>query len=182
MFYKFRCAVARFMYGRNGMDQMNRALLRGYLVILVAQLIFSLLRLWIPARICESLLWVMMVFILFRMFSKNLTKRRAENQKFMGWIWKARNNAAGAKARRADKEHKYFTCRCGAICRVPVGKGKIVIPVPNAERRSKRKADTKERFRKFRNRFFHIFAVGLTHVRVFQLVIAPAAPLVDGIF
>ena len=125
MFYKFRCAVARFMYGRNGMDQMNRALLRGYLVILVAQLIFSLLRLWIPARICESLLWVLMVFILFRMFSKNLTKRRAENQKFMGWIWKARNNAAGAKARRADKEHKYFTCRCGAICRVPVGKGKI---------------------------------------------------------
>ena len=69
------------MYGRNGMDQMNRALLRGYLVILVAQLIFSLLRLWIPARICESLLW-------------------------------------------------YFTCRCGAICRVPVGKGKIVITCP----------------------------------------------------
>ncbi len=130
MFYKFRCAVARFMYGRNGMDQMNQALLRGYLVILVAQLIFSLLRLWIPARICESLLWVLMVFILFRMFSKNLTKRRAENQKFMGWIWKARNNAAGAKARRADKEHKYFTCRCGAICRVPVGKGKIVITCP----------------------------------------------------
>ena len=114
MLYKFRCAVARFMYGRSGMDQMNQALLRGYLVILVAQLIFSLLRLWIPARICESLLWVLMVFILFRMFSKNLTKRRAENQKFMGWIWKARNNAAGAKARRADKEHKYFTCpKCG---------------------------------------------------------------------
>ena len=179
MFYKFRCAVARFMYGRNGMDQMNQALLRGYLVILVAQLIFGLLRLWIPARICESLLWVLMVFILFRMFSKNLTKRRAENQKFMGWIWKARNNAAGAKARRADKEHKYFTCRCGAICRVPVGKGKIVITCPKCG--AKRKADTKERFRKFRNRFFHIFAVGLTHVRVFQLVIAPAAPLADGV-
>ena len=127
------------MYGRNGMDQMNQALLRGYLVILVAQLIFSLLRLWIPARICESLLWVLMVFILFRMFSKNLTKRRAENQKWVNWWWRvrssssgarARNNAAGAKARRADKEHKYFTCKCGAICRVPVGKGKIVITCP----------------------------------------------------
>ena len=128
MFYKFRCAVARFMYGRNGMDQMNQALLRGYLVILVAQLIFSLLRLWIPARICESLLWVLMVFILFRMFSKNLTKRRAENQKFMGWIWKARNNAAGAKARRADKEHKYFTCpNCKTALRVPRGHGKVNI-------------------------------------------------------
>ena len=131
MFYKFRCAVARFMYGRNGMDQMNQALLRGYLVILVAQLIFSLLRLWIPARICESLLWVLMVFILFRMFSKNLTKRRAENQKFVNWWWPIKNRFAAAKARRADKEHKYFTCKnCKTICRVPAGKGKIVITCP----------------------------------------------------
>ena len=60
------------MYGRNGMDQMNQALLRGYLVILVAQLIFSLLRLWIPARICESLLWVLMVFIL-KLLNKSTT-------------------------------------------------------------------------------------------------------------
>ena len=183
MFYKFRCAVARFMYGRNGMDQMNQALLRGYLVILVAQLIFSLLRLWIPARICESLLWVLMVFILFRMFSKNLTKRRAENQKFMGWIWKARNNAAGAKARRADKEHKYFTCRVrrhlpGAGWE---GEDRYHLSQMRSEDRSE-KLIRKERFRKFRNRFFHIFAVGLTHVRVFQLVIAPAAPLADGVF
>ena len=130
MFYKFRCAVARFMYGRNGMDQMNQALLRGYLVILVAQLIFSLLRLWIPARICESLLWVLMVFILFRMFSKNLTKRRAENQKWVNWWWRVRSSS-GARARHADKEHKYFTCKqCKTICRAPVGKGKIIITCP----------------------------------------------------
>ena len=105
MFYKFRCAVARFMYGRNGMDQMNQALLRGYLVILVAQLIFSLLRLWIPARICESLLWVLMVFILFRMFSKNLPKRREENQKFMSWVWKTRNSAFMRSAPAAIPAH-----------------------------------------------------------------------------
>lgn len=130
MFYKFRCAMARFMYGRNGMDQMNQALLRGYIGVLVAEILFNVLRLWIPARICEALLWVLMVFILFRMFSKNLPKRREENQKFMNRIWKARSNAAGAKARRADKDHKYFTCKCGAVCRVPVGKGKIVITCP----------------------------------------------------
>ena len=33
MWYKFKCAVARFMYGRNGMDQLNVALFRLYLVI-----------------------------------------------------------------------------------------------------------------------------------------------------
>ena len=30
-----------------------------------------------------------------------------------------------------DKAHKYFTCKnCKTICRVPVGKGKIVITCP----------------------------------------------------
>ena len=130
MFYKFRCAVARFMYGRNGVDQMNQILLRGYIGVLVAEIVFNLLRLRAPLVICEVLLWVLMMYILFRMFSKNLPKRREENQKFLNWFWKAKSNTAGAKARRADKDHKYFTCKCGAVCRVPVGKGKIVITCP----------------------------------------------------
>ena len=130
MFYKFRCAVSRFMYGRNGMDQLNQTLLWVYLGVLVAQVVFSLLRLSLAARICDMLIWLLMIFILFRMFSKNLPRRRMENQKFMSWFWKKKNSAAGAKARRADKDHKYFTCKCGAICRVPVGKGKIVITCP----------------------------------------------------
>ena len=118
------------MYGRNGVDQMNQILLRGYIGVLVAEIVFNLLRLRAPLVICEVLLWVLMMYILFRMFSKNLPKRREENQKFLNWFWKATSNAAGAKARRADKDHKYFTCKCGAVCRVPVGKGKIVITCP----------------------------------------------------
>ena len=118
------------MYGRNGMDQMNQLLLRGYIGLLAAELVFNLLRLRAPLVICEVLLWVLMMYILFRMFSKNLPKRREENQRFLNWFWKAKSNAAGAKARRADKDHKYFTCKCGAVCRVPVGKGKIVITCP----------------------------------------------------
>ena len=118
------------MYGRDGVDQMTQILLRGYIGVLVAEIVFNLLRLRAPLVICEVLLWVLMMYILFRMFSKNLPKRREENQKFLNWFWKAKSNAAGAKARRADKDHKYFTCKCGAVCRVPVGKGKIVITCP----------------------------------------------------
>ena len=124
MFYKFSCAMARFMYGRNGMDQMNQALLRGYIGILLAEILFNVLRLWIPARICEALLWVLMVFILFRMFSKNLPKRREENQKFMNWFLKIKSNAAGAKARQAARE-------------------KSSSPAPSAGRRSTRKRKKK---------------------------------------
>ena len=130
-FQKIGNAIVRFMYGRNGMDQLNRTLFWGYIAVFLGQVLFSALRLQIPALICEIVLWPLMVLILFRMFSKNLPKRRAENQKFVNWWWGVKNRNASAKARHADKDHKYFTCKtCGTICRVPVGKGKSIITCP----------------------------------------------------
>lgn len=129
MLYKMRCALAKFMYGRNGMDQLGLVSMWTILLVDVAAMF---LRRKTPVAYAMiswvvTLLWI---WVLFRMFSKNLPKRRAENQKFVTWLWRAKNNAAGAKARREDKDHKYFTCKCGAICRVPVGKGKVVITCP----------------------------------------------------
>ena len=119
------------MYGRNGMDQLNRVLFWGYMGTFLAQVLFSTLRWQVPALLCEILLWPLMFLIFFRMFSKNLTKRRAENQRWLSWWWKVKNGGSGARARHADKEHKYFTCKnCKAICRVPVGKGRIEITCP----------------------------------------------------
>ena len=69
--------------------------------------------------------------ILWRTFSRNMSKRRAENRRFLNWWLPLKSRAAGAKARRADKEHRYFTCKnCKTICRVPAGKGKIEITCP----------------------------------------------------
>ena len=119
------------MYGRNGMDQMNRALFWGYMGTFLAQVLFSTLRWQVPALLCEILLWPLMLLIFFRIFSKNLPKRRAENQRVWNWWGGIKSRNAGAKARHADKDHKYFTCKtCGTICRVPVGKGKIIITCP----------------------------------------------------
>ena len=131
MLYKLRCAIARFMYGRNGMDQLNRALFWGYMGTFLAQVLFSTLRWQVPALLCAILLWPLMFLIFFRMFSKNLPKRRAENQRLLNWWFGNKSRNAGAKASHADKETKYFTCKtCGTICRVPVGKGKIIITCP----------------------------------------------------
>ncbi len=130
-FRKVGNAIVRFMYGRNGMDQMNVMLLRGYLVLFVVQLVCSLAKLYVPTLVCEILMWPLMFLILFRMFSKNLYKRREENSKFMQRIWRVKSRRTGARERHADKEHKYFTCKnCKTICRVPVGKGKIIITCP----------------------------------------------------
>ena len=128
---KIKNGLYRFMYGRNGMDQLNGALLRIYLGLFVVQVLCSLLRLGAGVLLLDALLWVLLVVICFRMFSKNLAKRRAENQKWVDWLWSGRSRRAGAKARRAAKEPRYFTCKaCKTICRVPVGKGRIVITCP----------------------------------------------------
>ena len=131
-FQNIRNAMIRFMYGRNGMDYFNRALFFVYIGLwLVSGLILPLLKLEKLAGILNIAMYILMFYIFFRMFSKNLYKRREENQKWINWWWKVKNRSAGAKARHADKDHKYFTCRnCKAICRVPVGKGKVIITCP----------------------------------------------------
>ncbi len=130
-FRNMRNAMIRFMYGRNGMDQLNRALFWVYLAVCVIRAVSINPGPTTRVTIWDVLLWVLAAVILFRTFSKNLYKRRAENQKWINWWWKVKNRSAGAKARHADKEHKYFTCKaCKTICRVPVGKGKIVITCP----------------------------------------------------
>ena len=129
-FYRIRTALARFMYGRNGPDQLGLAIL--WLCILL-ELGSTLVVRKFP--VAGSLIYyaglVLWVWLLFRMFSKNLTKRRAENQRWLNWWGKVKSGGSGARARHADKEHKYFTCKnCKAICRVPVGKGRIEITCP----------------------------------------------------
>jgi len=130
MFYKLRCALARFMYGRNGPDHLSRAIVWA---VLIVYLVSMIVRGRFP-MLGGILYWVGIagwVWVVFRMFSKNLPKRREENQKWLNWWWAKKRAIANAKAHRADKEHKYFTCqRCNAVCRVPRGKGKIVITCP----------------------------------------------------
>ena len=136
IFQRMRNGMIRFMYGRNGMDQLNRALFWAYLILWLAGLIVSaVLKETALAAVFNGVVWVLMwallVLLFFRTFSKNLYKRREENQKWVNWWWGIKNRSAGAKARHADKDHKYFTCKnCKAICRVPAGKGKIVITCP----------------------------------------------------
>ena len=130
-FYKLSSAMARFMYGRNGTDQLNWAILVMYLVLWVIRILVSALDVTVAAMIIDVIMFLLAVVLLWRTFSKNLAKRRAENQRFVNWWWPIKNRFAAAKARKADKAHKYFTCKnCKTICRVPAGKGKIVITCP----------------------------------------------------
>lgn len=131
IFYRFSNAMARFMYGRNGSDQLNAALLAAYLVVCVVRILLA--RVFAAATVCDVLSMLLALAVIFRMFSRNLTRRRAENAWFLSWWYPVKNRISGARQRSLDKEHKYFTCKnCRSICRVPVGKGKLRLPVPSA--------------------------------------------------
>ena len=126
-------SFVRFMYGRNGVDQLNMVLLWGSVAVsLVASLIGGISDAFaVVGMVISYLSTAMWVVALFRTFSKNLYKRREENSKWLRFWWKIKNAGKGAKERHADKDHKYFTCKkCKAVCRVPVGKGKVVITCP----------------------------------------------------
>lgn len=129
-FQRIGNALSRFMYGRNGVDRLGLTMIWAALLL---DIINMLLREKpVVSGITGLVSGVLLFTALFRMFSRNLEKRRAENTRFMEKVWRpVSRRMAGARQQRMDKEHRYFTChRCGAVCRVPRGKGRIVITCP----------------------------------------------------
>ncbi|MBR1566914.1 MAG: hypothetical protein IJ649_09135 [Oscillospiraceae bacterium] len=117
--------MLRFMAGRNGNDQLNLFLYAADAILLIAA---TLVRgqagrwMWLAVLI-------LLGYIYFRMFSKNLTKRREENGKYLRLRYSIQ---AGLKLRREKwvqrKDYKFFTCpSCKTMLRVPRGHGKIKI-------------------------------------------------------
>ena len=130
--YKCKMALQRLMYGRNGSDQLGRAAIVAALVLdVVSMFVIRNRHLQLVGILLYWVAMALLLYAIFRAFSKNLYKRREENSKFLQWTWKVKNGRSAAKARHADTAHKYFTCKnCKTICRVPVGKGEIVITCP----------------------------------------------------
>lgn len=113
MFQKLSLALQRFMYGRNGADQLSWAILIAGLVVDVIASFTGLQLLYIVA-------YALLLWSVWRMFSKNLEKRRAENQKLLN-LWN----------RLRDRQHRYYSCpQCKQTVRVPRGKGKVNIRCP----------------------------------------------------
>lgn len=128
-FYRVSSALARFMYGRNGNDSLNLALLTAYVLVLLAQALLG--RIPTARVILEVVALALALTILFRAFSRNLSRRRAENGRFLSWWYPVKNRISSTQRRMQDKDHKYFTCKtCKTICRVPAGKGRIEITCP----------------------------------------------------
>lgn len=122
MLRKITDALRRFMYGRYGSDQLGIALLvTGFVVMLLGAL------LW------KGFVWIayaILIFYIFRVYSKNIPQRRKENSAFLRLI-----------APLKDRDHRYFRCpNCRQSVRVPRGKGKLSITCPKCRKRFEKKS------------------------------------------
>lgn len=122
---KFKDKLVKFMYGRYGMDHLSRLILCAAAIPLIITLIWS--NLFVYA------IGVLLVFyVYFRTFSKNISKRYAENQAYLKIKYKYIGKFNNWVARMKDsKTHKIYKCpSCSQKIRVPKGKGKISIKCP----------------------------------------------------
>lgn len=121
-----RDRFARFMAGRNGTDNFTRFLLAVGLVLL---LVSSFARDTAFGRLLAVLPVLVLVYAYFRIFSRNIYKRREENGKYLRIKYKLTNNYKVYKERWVQRrDYKFFTCpSCRSTMRVPRGKGKVRI-------------------------------------------------------
>ena len=135
MFRRIGAALRRFMYGRYGSDQLNMAILvAAVLVSLTNSVLTVFLRestvySGIVAPILSVIVYGLLIYSFFRMFSRNIYKRQRENRRFTQ-LW----------MRRKDRNNRYFRCpNCKQTGRVPRGRGKICIRCPKCGEKFTRK-------------------------------------------
>lgn len=121
----FKDKMARFMYGRYGMDQLSRNL---SLICLVLLIVTNFVR----NNVIYMIALVGIVYTYFRVFSRNISRRSEENEKYLKFHYKVVGKLNKIKFRITDsKTHRIFRCpSCLQKIRVPRGKGKISIKCP----------------------------------------------------
>ena len=121
----WRDRLNRFMYGRYGQDQFSRFLLAVCLAVLIVSFFVR-----VPGL--SILVLLLLGYVYFRMLSKNITARYAENQKylelkekFLGFF----RRGSGNVGRQGD--NMIFRCpKCSQKIRIPCGKGMVEITCP----------------------------------------------------
>lgn len=121
--------------GRNGPDQLSQ-------FVLSIAFFIAILNLFLRSNILSLIILVMMIYIFFRMFSKQTYKRRQENIRFAQKMYPYQMKLVKYAARQADKKtHKYFKCpNCKQTLRVPRGHGEITITCPKCHHQFDRKS------------------------------------------
>lgn len=117
--------LIRFMYGRYGMDALGKCTIG-------LGLACAVITWFTDTTIFPLLSWFFIIYAYFRMLSKNIYKRSAENRLYLEKTYKLRCFFARQKNSLAQrKTHHIYKCPgCKQKIRIPRGKGRIEIRCP----------------------------------------------------
>ena len=124
---RIKQALGRFMMGRYGTDKLNMWILGAGVVVCLISVFIQ----FPPVNLAlTAVSYGLMIWAIFRTFSRNTYKRYRENRRFLMCL-----------DRIKDREHRYFDCpKCRQPVRVPRGKGKIMITCPKCKEKFQRKS------------------------------------------
>lgn len=125
-----RDKLAAFMYGRYGADQLYKALIVLYFILFAANLFAN-------SIILTVVMWAVLFWTIFRSFSKNISQRSMENDKFMN-IWNTIKAKAMLSIRRIKeiRTRRYRKCpHCKSVLRLPRKTGKRTVTCPRCNKR-----------------------------------------------
>ena len=130
-----RMDTARWMQGRNGLDDLANAMYVMGWVLFIVQLVTR--NVWI--HLLAMAAWG---YAAFRICSKNIVKRQIENRWYRDHIALGEKQMRlGKRMWRERKTHRFFRCKeCGQMVRVPRGHGTIEITCPKCRHRFEAKS------------------------------------------
>lgn len=120
--------LQRFMMGRYGMDDLSKFLLIVWIVLWVVNLFTN-------SSLLSLLSLALLIYVYFRMFSRNIQKRYQENVKYLNIKNKITYRFRSEKSLMKDrKTHHIYKCpTCRQKIRIPRGKGRICITCPKCK-------------------------------------------------
>lgn len=128
---KFKSKLYRFMYGRYGTDTLGNVMLVTYIVII---LLYTFVGFFVSSIWFDVAVWLvssaLAITVFYRMFSRQVAKRRKENDKFCGFFRLRKNKF------KDRKTHVYRKCPdCKAVLRLPKAKGKHSVVCPRCKKK-----------------------------------------------
>ena len=133
--HKIKDGFRKFMVGRRGADELSLALL-------IAGLVLSMLTSFTRIGVFYLVGLVAYGLSIFRMFSRNIEKRYAENVKFLG-LWRSRRSNLKQFINRMKnmRKYKYFKCpECHSRLRLPRKVGEVTVTCGKCRHAFKQKA------------------------------------------
>ena len=129
-FRRIGYGLRNLMYGRNGTDKLCYVLLVLYVLLWISSIVVAQFRLVIAVYVITALQLLVLFYWIFRVFSRNVVKRRREVDRFFGFFRNKRNRF------RDRKTHVYKKCpHCKAMLRLPKKKGKHTVCCPACRER-----------------------------------------------